>query len=130
MNIDDLYPGFFADWDVGNCLNRGGYDPSRNLFYMYENGGSIDTSFYGIMGIAINGVSMAPNTMKGSITDSVAWNRIQLYQYMTSTAFDTITTDADYRMFVCAGPLYVTGGAYISNRYGNSSRNIFSRFIC
>ncbi len=40
MNIEDLYPGIFADWDVGNPgENRGGYDTSRNLFYMYENGG-------------------------------------------------------------------------------------------
>ncbi|MCW8802995.1 MAG: hypothetical protein OQK57_01260, partial [Ignavibacteriaceae bacterium] len=111
MNIDDLYPGIFADWDVGNSgLNRGGYDPSRNLFYTYESGGFNDTSFYGIMGITIDGVPMDPYRMKGIITDSVAWNRIDLYNFMTSTVYDTITTDGDYRMFVCAGPFSITVG--------------------
>lgn len=110
-HIEDLYPGIFADWDVGNsALNRGGYVPSRNLFYTYEHGGSIDTSFYGIMGIAINGVPMAPNTMKGIITNSFAWNRIELYNFMTSAAFDTITIDADYRTFVCTGPFIINAG--------------------
>ena len=113
--IDDLYPGIFADWDVGNAsLNRGGYDPSRNLFYTYESGGFNDASFYGIMGITIDGVSMDPYRMKGIITDSVAWNRIQLYQYMASTAFDTITTDADYRTFVCVGPFNINAGATLT----------------
>ncbi len=116
MNIDDLYPGIFADWDVGDfSLNRGGYVPSKNLFYMYENGGGTDGSYYGIMGIAIDGVPMDSNTMKGSIPvlenippDS---NRIYVYNYMTSTAFDTITTDGDYRMFVCAGPFSFSPGS-------------------
>jgi hypothetical protein len=113
--IDDLYPGIFTDWDVGNfALNRGGYDPSRNLFYSYDNGSSDDTSFYGIMGIAIDGITMDPNTMKGLITDSIAWNRIDLFNFMTSTTFDTITTDADYRTFVCVGPFIINAGTTLT----------------
>ena len=109
--IDDLYPGIFADWDVGNNIsNRGGYDLSRNLFYTYERESSADTSFYGIMGIAIDSIPMIYGEMKGMVTDSVAWNRMQLYQYMTSTAFDTITTDAEYRTFVCVGPVIINAG--------------------
>ena len=112
MNIDDLYPGIFADWDVGNySLNRGGYDPSRNLFYMYENGGGTDGSYYGIMGISINGVPLAAITMKGIITTDVAWNRMDLYNFMTSTAFAPITTDGDYRMFTCVGPISNPSGS-------------------
>jgi hypothetical protein len=111
-NIDDIYPGIFADWDVGNFnLNRGGYDNERNLFYMYENGGAGDASYYGIMGIAIDGVPMAPNAMRGTITDSIAWNYWALYDLMTSTVFDTITTDGDYRMYSCFGPFSFPAGS-------------------
>jgi hypothetical protein len=62
------------------------------------------------MGIAMNDIPMAPNTMKGIITDSNAWNRIVLYNFMTPTAYDTITTDGDYRMFLRAGPFSITPG--------------------
>jgi hypothetical protein len=110
--IDDFYPGIFADWDVNDVNNnRGGYDPSRNLFYMYDKGGGTDPSYYGIMGIAVNGVPMAPNTMMGAITDSIAWDRWALYDLMTSTAFDTITINGDYRMYTCAGPFSFPAGS-------------------
>jgi hypothetical protein len=115
--IDDFYAGFFADWDVNNyLLNRGGYVPSKNLFYVYDNGGGTDGSYYGVMGIAINGVAMAPNTMMGSITDRTYWpsgdsSRPLIYNYMTSTAFDTITTDGDQRMFVSVGPFFIPAGS-------------------
>jgi hypothetical protein len=118
-NDDDivaLYPGIFADWDVGNyLLNRGGYVPSKNLFYVYENGGGTDGSYYGIVGI-----NMAPNTMKGSIIDRVGpvpppdSIRILAYNYMTSTAFDTITTNGDKMMFVCVGPFTFPAGSTLT----------------
>jgi hypothetical protein len=115
--IDDLYIGIFADWDINNAAtNRGGYDPSRNLFYMYDNGGGTDGSYYGIMGIAIDGVPMASNTMLGTIPDlagapGIDSLRIYIYNNMTSTAFDTITADGDYRMFIGAGPFTIPVGS-------------------
>lgn len=112
---DDLYPGIFADWDVGDAnLNRGGYDLQKNLFYTYESGGNTDTSFYGIMGIAVNNTPMAPYSMKGIVTSSTAWNRLEVYQFMTSTAFDTITADGDYRTFICTGPFTFNPGETLS----------------
>ncbi len=117
-NMNDLQPGLYADWDVGNyLLNRGGYDPSRNLFYVYENDGGTDSSFYGIMGIGIDGESMAPNTMKGIITDSFTSSRAELYNFMTSTAFDTITIDGNYRIYTCCGPFVVPVGSTITLDY-------------
>jgi len=111
-NIEDIYPGIFTDWDVGNYnLNRGGYDTTRNLFYMYENGGAGDASYYGIMGIAIDGVPMTPNAMRGTITDSIAWNYWALYDLMISTVYDTITVDGDYRMYTCFGPFSFPAGS-------------------
>jgi len=109
--IDDFYPGIYVDWDVGNfLLNRGGYVPSKNLFYIYESGGGTDASYYGIMGIAIDGVSMGPNTMMGTVTDSIPFYRTETYGLMISTAFDTITIDGDYRMFTCVGPYSFSPG--------------------
>jgi len=115
MNVEDIYPGIFADWDIGNYpTNRGGYCPSMNLFYMYDNGSSVDTSYYGIMTISVNGSPLAPYTIMGMITDSVAWNRWELYHYMTTTVLDTITTDADYRMYACIGPYSFPAGDTLS----------------
>jgi hypothetical protein len=89
MNLDDVYPGIFADWEVGNvpghAFNRGGYDPSRNLIYMYENGGVNDANYYGIMGIAVDGNPMAQNTIRGTISDEIPNIRARIYDLMTST---------------------------------------------
>ncbi len=78
---------------------------------MYENGGAGDASYYGIMGIAVDEMLLAPNTMKGLITTEVAWNRFDLYNFMTSTAFDTITIDGDYRVYTCVGPYSILAGS-------------------
>ncbi|MCW8812684.1 MAG: T9SS type A sorting domain-containing protein, partial [Chlorobium sp.] len=115
MNVDEIYPGIFADWDIGNySTNRGGYCPSINLFYMYDNGGSIDTNYYGIMGISVNGSPLAPNSIMGMITDSLAWSRWDVYHYMTTTVLDTIVTDADYRIYACLGPYSFPAGDTLS----------------
>jgi signal transduction histidine kinase/DNA-binding response OmpR family regulator len=113
--LTDVYPGIFADWNVGNyLLNRGGYVPSKNLFYMYENGGAADSSYYGIMGIAINGVAMAQNTIRGTITGDYTRSYTVAFAHMTSTAFDTITTDWDYRMFISFGPFTIPVGTKLT----------------
>jgi hypothetical protein len=111
--IDDLYPGIFADWDIGNyVLNRGGYDPSRNLFYVYDNGGGTDPSFYGIMGI-----NVGPNTWRGTVLGSISPpphpDSVRYYYFnrMTSTVFDTITTDKDCRILACLGPFIIPAGS-------------------
>jgi hypothetical protein len=115
MNVDDIYPGIFADWDIGNfATNRGGYCPSMNLFYMYDNNSSLDTSYYGIMAISVNDLPLAPNSVMGMITDSLAWNRWEVYHYMTTTVLDTITTDADYRIYACLGPYSFPAGDTLS----------------
>jgi len=107
------YLGIFADWDIGNSLlNRGGYDPSRNLFYMYENGGGNDTNYYGIVGI-----NMDNNTIRGTIIGDFIWAREIAFGYMTSTTFDPITADGDYRMFISVGPLSAAPGDTVRADY-------------
>jgi Secretion system C-terminal sorting domain len=50
----------------------------------------------------------------GMITDSVAWNKWEVYHYMTTTVLDTIITDADYRMYACIGPYSFPAGDTLS----------------
>jgi len=108
--VTDFYGGIFADWNVGDfLLNRGGYVPSKNLFYMYENGGSTDASYYGVMGI-----NQPLNTIMGTIIGDFVWTREEAFTLMTSTAFDTITTDGDYRMFLSFGPFSASPGEKIT----------------
>jgi len=115
MDVESIYPGIFADWDIGNySTNRGGYCPSMNIFYMYDDDNSIDTSYYGIMAISVNESQLAPNSVMGMITDSVAWNKWEVYHYMTTTVLDTIITDADYRMYACIGPYSFPAGDTLS----------------
>jgi len=115
MNVDDIYPGIFADWDIGNYpTNRGGYVPSMNLFYMYDNESTVDTSYYGILAESVNNLPLPPNSLMGMVTDSVAWNRWDVYHYMTTTILDSITTDADYRMYACIGPYSFPAGDTLS----------------
>ena len=111
--IDDFYPGIFADWDIGDyVLNRGGYDPTRNLFYVYNNSSGTDPSYYGIMGI-----NVPANTWRGTVLGSVdpppTADSVRYYNFnwMTSTAFDTITTDNDYRILACLGPYTIPAGS-------------------
>jgi hypothetical protein len=105
-DLTDTYTGIFADWDIGNyLLNRGGYDPSRNLFYMYENGGGTDANYYGIVG-----TNMDTNSIRGTIIGDFPWSRSVAFGHMISTTFDTITTDGDYRMFLSFGPFTVLVG--------------------
>jgi hypothetical protein len=115
MNLDDAYPGIFADWDIGGGAvgNRGGYDLSRNLIYMYEPGGVNDANYYGIMGIAVDGNPMAQKTIRGTISNEIPQVRARIYDLMTSTAFDTITTDSDYRVFMSFGPFSIILGSQL-----------------
>ncbi|UCH66059.1 MAG: T9SS type A sorting domain-containing protein [Ignavibacterium sp.] len=117
MNLDNVYPGIFADWDIGMvdgfAFNRGEYDLSRNLFYMYENGGVNDANYYGIMGIAINDIPMAPNTVRGTISGDIAFERPTLFDLMTSTTFSNITTNGDYKMFMSFGPFSIITGSQL-----------------
>lgn len=81
---------------------------------MYDNDISSDTSYYGILAISVNDLPLAPNSVMGMITDSLAWNRWEVYHYMTTTVLDTITTDADYRMYACLGPYSFPAGDTLS----------------
>jgi len=101
----DLFFGIFCDWDVGGInnflLNRGEIDESRNLIYNWENGGAIDSSYYGI--IAFNGLD------GGTSTDSVPLSRLEGYDYLSVLTPPT-ATDLDHRTIVGDGPYNLQNG--------------------
>jgi len=113
FDFEDLFFGIFADWDVGGAnylLNRGGYDPSRNMLYQYENGGAADPSYYGILL-----VNLPPNTVKGTVDKDIVFTtaqqlRLDIYALMISTDFTPITADGDYRTYLSSGPYTILIG--------------------
>ncbi|MFC1547883.1 FG-GAP-like repeat-containing protein [Candidatus Neomarinimicrobiota bacterium] len=47
-SLNGLYIGLYSDWDVGNHENNlGGWDDTRNLSYVYEEGGNENSHYYG-----------------------------------------------------------------------------------
>ena len=108
------YFGIFADWDVGGVnylLNRGGYDPVRNMLYQYENVGAVDPNYYGVLLI-----NKDPNTVKGSVDKDIVFTtteqlRSDIFDLMINTSFNTITVDGDYRTYISSGPYTIPPGA-------------------
>jgi hypothetical protein len=101
--INDLYVGYFADWDVGGnnyTINQGGYIASKDLAYQYENGGAVDPSYYGI--IALSGMSGARVT--GQNPTTIAALRDSAHVWMSTFLNETISADDDYRSYIGSGP--------------------------
>jgi hypothetical protein len=105
----DLYTGIFADWDIGTtgfAQNLGGYDPYHNMAFQYQEGGSEDASYYGI--IALNGMSGAKITDQGryeTIRDSA-------FTWISTFTNQIIDTTGDYRIFIGCGPFSYLSGSY------------------
>lgn len=106
----NIFVGIFADWDVGAAnylLNRGGYDPSKHMAYMYENGGANDPAYYGIVGLTgWSGARVTTAGASASIRDSS-------YAWMTTFLNEPITANGDYRMWVGAGPFSLPANAEV-----------------
>jgi hypothetical protein len=107
FDITNMFFGIFADWDVGGsnfALNRGGYDPQRNMLYQYENGGAVDPNYYGILPVNVD-----PNTVRGTVDKDIVFTsltqlRLDIFNLMTSTDFTPITEDGNYRTYISTGP--------------------------
>ena len=102
-DIQNLYIGQFADWDIGDySTNNGGKDDSKSLVYQY--GRSEDMNYYGL--VALN------NYYGGiSLTDG-SYDRNQLFSWMTFTGDDT-SGSGDYRSFISSGPYNIPVGGSI-----------------
>jgi hypothetical protein len=111
MDVNDLYVGIFADWDVGfsygSSSNLGGYDQSRDLAYQYEFGGYHDPNFYGI--VALSGMTGARVTTE--LSDSI---RSQAFEWMTTFLNEQINIPGDYRTYIGCGPYSIPSGSSVN----------------
>lgn len=101
-NFDNIYVGFFNDWDVGAAAylnNRGGIDPARNLVYQWLEGGSPDPSYYGL--IAFSG--MSGGTASYDFPGDNATIRDTLLSWISSIRTPNVIVE-DYRSFIGSGP--------------------------
>ncbi len=112
-NYSDLYIGIFCDWNVGGfnnrLLNRGGIDEIRNLIYNWENGGAIDSSYYGI--IAFNGLN------SGTSTDQVPLSRLEGYDFL-SVLTTPPAMELDHRTLAGNGPYNLQNGETLVVGFG------------
>ncbi len=104
--ISNIYFGQFADWDVGvnNFLNnRGGYDASRNLLYMFEFGSNPnDVNFYGIKALQpASGARLIVNSQTLVFTPATVFDALSNFN---GPGPQPITSSADYWSFIGSGP--------------------------
>ena len=114
--IDELYAGIFADWDVGVFQQNlaGFYDGTGvGLNYVYENGGGTNSAYYGVA--ALN------EEVSGYGFDQVAGNdtpegELEIFQALTTTA-PTPTAPADRRTTTGVGPFDLAEGESVGVRF-------------
>jgi hypothetical protein len=114
--ISNIYFGQFADWDVGvnNFLNnRGGYDGSRNLIYMFEFGSNLnDVNFYGIKTLqSASGARLIVNDQNLVFTAATVFDALSNFN---GPGPQPVTTNADYWSFIGSGPFTLAAGASVT----------------
>jgi hypothetical protein len=114
--INNIYVGLFCDWDVGGTVylnNRGGIDVARNLVYQWEQAGSPDPSYYGI--VAFSGMA------GGTTTDAFPGDETTI-RFVLRDWISTITTPlaitGDHRSFIGSGPYNIPTGSNIMVGFG------------
>jgi len=107
-----IYAGLFSDWDVGVAnytINLGGYDPIRNLAYQWENGGSVDSNYYGV--VVLSQFGGARVTAYDAISQTEL--RDSAYKWVSTFLNESITVPADYRTFIGSGPFDIPNGTSV-----------------
>ncbi|MCA9324441.1 hypothetical protein KDA23_00005, partial [Candidatus Saccharibacteria bacterium] len=105
-NLDSIYVGLGADWDVGNAgANLGGYDGSRRLTYVYDQG-AIDPSYYGLVTVSgpPSGQLIYQNGQDPN--DSATYRVMQNILGGGSSA-------GDLRAFIAMGPYSIPAGGEV-----------------
>ncbi len=113
--LNGLYVGLFSDWDVGvanYALNRGGYDVSRKLVYQYENGGAVDSRYYGF--VALNGLAGARVTANSAFGTGSGPVRDSIFTWMSSFFNEPISANGDMRTILGSGPYSIAVGASVT----------------
>ncbi len=115
-NYQNIYVGFFNDWDVGGAVytnNRGGIDQSRNLVYQWEQAGTPDPSYYGL--IAFNG--MSGGTTNSDFPGDNTTIRDTLFSWISSIRTPLMVPD-DHRSFIGSGPFSLPASSSVIVGFG------------
>ncbi len=93
--LDGLYAGIFIDWDIANfATNSGGYSPSENLVYQFDNAGA----YYGMSALEnYSGGRVTTDTPPGDA-------RSGSFQWITTEDLNSVGANGDYRSWIGAGP--------------------------
>ena len=102
-DLTGLYPGIFADWDVGGAVfeeNLGGYDEATGLQYVWDPTGATD-NYFGV-------TSLGDATVSGVVFDALGGTEtdVEIYQFLTTIlpAPDDEGLGADRRNTLGVGP--------------------------
>ncbi len=113
-DLTGIYPGVFADWDVGGAAfetNLAGFDEASKLLYVYDPTGATD-NFFGVVALGnetpVSGVAF--DGEGGPDTDD------QIYGYLTTTSPDP-TAGGDRRTTLGVGPYDISAGDSVVVRY-------------
>jgi hypothetical protein len=97
VSTNDFHIGIIIDFDIGDYANNsGGYDPSRNLIYMFDASASpSDTNFYGV--VLLN---VPPNSLHGKLIQNYSATNQDVANYCINTDFSTPPDTADHRLHI------------------------------
>jgi hypothetical protein len=89
--------GLILDFDIGDYANNsGGYDPQRNLIYMYDASPSpSDTNYYGVVLLNVE-----PNSLHGKLIKNYNATNEDIANYCINTDFSTPPDTADQRLHI------------------------------
>ncbi len=116
-DLTGIYPGLFADWDIGGAtgfgVNLGGYDEETRLLYTFDDSGNSD-NYFGLAALGsdddapVSGV--AYDGLGGPETDA------DIYGFLTNIFPEPQLPD-DRRTTLGVGPYDIADGASIVVRY-------------
>ena len=94
------YQGVIIDFDIGpgnNYENNGGgYDPARNLIYMFDaTTGTTDTNYYGVMLL-----NVPPNSLHGLLIQNYSATTQDVANYLINNDFSTPPPNSDHRLHI------------------------------
>lgn len=112
--ITDVFPGIILDLDINNYpnynQNSGGYDPERNLMYMFDATlNPADTSYYGI-----SLLNKHANSMHGKMGQWYYLTNTDVYHFLTNSDFSIQPLIEDQAFFISDGPHDIPAGETIT----------------
>jgi hypothetical protein len=98
-----FYAGIIIDFDIGDYANNsGGYDPERNLIYMFDASPSpSDTNYYGVVLLNVE-----PNSLHGKLIQNYNATNEEIANYCINTDFSIQPDTADHRLHISMPGIY------------------------